>query len=100
MSAALLLALALFVPGPDDPVCEPGQSPAVDRCAQGQLPDEMVGREVGEPPVDEPPPAPAEVVQSPAATTLARTGPVELFYVLAGLGLVATGGVLVRVVRR
>lgn len=34
-------------PGPDSPVCEAGQTPAVDGCAQGQLPEETTGRAYG-----------------------------------------------------
>lgn len=34
-------------PGPDSPVCDAGQSPAVDGCAQGQLPEETLGRAYG-----------------------------------------------------
>lgn len=34
-------------PGPDSPVCDPGQSPSVDGCAQGQLPEETTGRAYG-----------------------------------------------------
>lgn len=34
-------------PGPDSQVCGPGQTPAVDGCAQGQLPEETIGRVTG-----------------------------------------------------
>lgn len=40
-------APAVPAPGPDSPVCEPGQSPAREGCAQGQLPAETQGRQYG-----------------------------------------------------
>jgi hypothetical protein len=43
---ALAFALALFVPGPNDPVCDPAAG-VVTECAQGQLPGEVIGREIG-----------------------------------------------------
>lgn len=36
---------AVAPPNADSPVCGVGQSPAVDGCAQGQLPDETIGRQ-------------------------------------------------------
>ena len=41
---ALAAVLMTWTPGPDDPVCEPGQTVEIDHCAQGQLPEETIGR--------------------------------------------------------
>lgn len=92
MSAALLLAGLLMVtpawePGPDDPVCEPGQVTWVDHCAQGQLPDEVIGRQID---VD---PAAGEPVE------LAHTGSRVLPLLMLAFGLVVVGGLLVLVER-
>jgi len=122
MIAALVLAAGLaFVPGPDDPTCEPGQSIEADHCAQGQLPGERIGRvidgddgqqwiviavdEFGEPiwvpleppsaPVTSPGPAPTEPPHE-----LAHTGVQERPYVAAAALLVAGGAGLVLIARR
>jgi hypothetical protein len=101
---ALLFAVALFVPGPGDPVCEPGQSVEVDHCAQGQLPGETIGREIDAPPV--------ELAVLPQSTTpatpttipaehLAYTGVPVAPYGAAAVALVAAGSLACRVsVRR
>ncbi len=89
------LALTAWVPGPDDPVCEPGQVVEVDHCAQGMLPEETIGRQID--PVE-----PAPVVDPaalPVATVLAETGTSLEGWVLAGV-LVVSGVGMVRVARR
>ncbi len=103
-AAALLLMAALFVPGPSDPVCVPGQSVEVDHCAQGQLPGETVGREL-----DPATPAPSDLpaaeldagspipepgIGEPApvrADELAHTGVPGLPYALTAAALIALG---------
>ncbi len=93
--AAALAAGPSATPGPDSPVCEPGQVSWVDGCAQPQLPGETVGREIGDGPF---PPA-AET--SPAAVTvLAYTGVPEGPYAAAAAGLILTGAGLLGARRR
>jgi hypothetical protein len=80
---ALAFALALFVPGPNDPVCDPAAG-VVTECAQGQLPGEVIGREIG----TEPAPAPAR--------HLASTGVPTLPYLVVSAGLIGAGVLLRR----
>ncbi len=90
------LALTAWVPGPDDPVCEPGQVVEVDHCSQGMLPEERIGRQID--PVE--PPAPVvDPAALPVATVLAETGTSLEGWVLAGV-LVVSGVGMVRVARR
>ncbi|MBN9328089.1 MAG: hypothetical protein BGO38_07020 [Cellulomonas sp. 73-145] len=114
---ALALAALLYVtpspswtPGPDDPVCEPGQSVQVDHCAQGQLPTETTGREYDPAPAPSPAaialphlPAAAPGAPSPARPSvrvLAQTGVPLAPYAAVGALLVGSGAMLVRVSRR
>jgi hypothetical protein len=111
--AVLALAAVLYVsptpswtPGPDDPVCEAGQSVQVDHCAQGQLPGEVIGREIGPGTVPQPVPAvdPTSIVlvptvadptPHPKARTLAHTG-VPTGPYLAMSGALIGAGVILR----
>lgn len=99
---ALMFAVALFIPGPGDPVCEAGQSVQVDHCAQGQLPGEVVGREIDEPSAPSADPAaivleattPIAVTPAPARH-LAHTGVPMAPYLVAS-GVLIGAGVLLR----
>lgn len=102
---ALALGLALaFAPGPDDPVCEPGQTVEVDHCVQGQLAGETTGRELDEPapsPIDLPvlPPA-GDVAPAQRTYTLAATGVPTAPYVAIATALVGAGIILRRLSAR
>ncbi len=88
-----MLALALFVPGPNDPVCESWQTVEVDHCVQGQLPEETIGRQM-----DEPAPAPTEPpdpgFRNPGSPRLAHTGVVEQRYIQGAGVLIVSGAIL------
>lgn len=91
----LVLAAALFVPGPDDPVCEVGQVPAVDHCAQGQLPEETIGRELDPVPVPGTASIPGSGIGDPAGVpVLAHTGLVETRYLQGSAALIVAGAAL------
>ena len=104
------LALAMapaWEPGPNDPVCEPGQVVEVDHCAQGQLPGERIGRETGDgpyPPAYEQPPTPATTpaASAPAAPPieLAFTGVQEWPTAIVAALLMVGGSGLVLIARR
>lgn len=97
-----------FTPGPDDPVCEPGQSVQVDHCAQGQLPGETAGREYDPAPAvtispAAVPPASAAVPVAPRRVTvrvLAETGVPVAPYAAAAAAMIATGAGLLVARRR
>ncbi len=112
----VLAGLGVWVPGPDDPVCEPGQVVEVDHCSQGQLPEERIGRQIDEgdqrltvvgvdangDPVWSAEPEPAPVVDPaalPVVDELAYTGTSPEGWVLAAV-LVASGMAMVRASRR
>lgn len=108
---ALALAAVLYAPswtpGPDDPVCEPGQMVAVDHCAQGQLPGETTGRAIDPAPVTVSPaavpPAPAAVPVAPRRGTvrvLAETGVPVAPYAAVAAGMIAAGAGLLVARRR
>ena len=108
---ALAFALALFVPGPNDPVCETGQSVQVDHCAQGQLPGEVIGRQIDAPPAPTPTAAtdPASIVLAPTvpaavapvpSTHLAHTGVPAVPYLAVSATLIGAGVLLRRVTRQ
>ncbi|MBN9327638.1 MAG: hypothetical protein BGO38_07825 [Cellulomonas sp. 73-145] len=112
--AALLYAAPSpnWTPGPDDPVCEPGQSVQVDHCAQGQLPGETTGRETTPAPTN-PPADPTAVVlpaapvaQEPTAPVvgrpaqLAETGVPAGPYAAIAAAMIAAGAGLLQVRRR
>ncbi|OJV76562.1 MAG: hypothetical protein BGO37_10965 [Cellulomonas sp. 73-92] len=107
--AAALIAGPTATPGPDSPVCEPGQVSWVDGCAQPQLPGEVIGRQIdgpnGEPlvvvgldanggQIFAPAPTPAPV------TVLAYTGVPEGPYAVAAGAAIAAGAGLLLARRR
>jgi len=105
LAVAMILAGPTWTPGPNDPVCQPGQVVEVDHCSQGQLPGEVVGRQIDgpSPSASQTPPAPTTPPEpAPAAhlTVLAYTGVPEGPYAAVGFGALLAGAGAVAASRR